>query len=675
MTTAGRHLSQPGYRPDIDGLRGVAVLAVVAFHAFPDLVQGGFVGVDVFFVISGYLISTIIFDSLEKGTFSFAEFYARRIKRIFPALILVLSVFSIVGWFALLADEYKQFGKHVAAGAGFISNLIFWNEAGYFDNSAETKPLLHLWSLGIEEQFYILLPLFLWFAWKCRCNLLAITLIVAVASFTLNARGVKHNAVAAFYSPQTRFWELLIGSALAWMSLYNKNVFGNIKDKLDGFLGSIIGKKRQGGGDTLSNLLYGVGLILLMSGFWGINKEVSFPGKWALVPVLGAAFIIMAGAESWASRTMLSSKVMVWFGLISFPLYLWHWPLLSFARIVESEIPAWSVRITVVLLSIIFAWLTYRLIERPVRLGKRANLVPVLLVLMTMVGFVGHNIDRHDGLTFRSGINEINLVNAEFVGPLWKYTKNERCQKAYPLEGSDKYGWWFCMASSEAKPTLLILGNSYANHFYPGVITNENLKHHSVLSIGTCDASWVDKSNLDNEVTFSPCSGYQSFDQQELINNIVITQKSVRYAIIGGLPDKPDADYVVRLKKRIDFLEANQVRVIIFVPHVRVDYDIKGCYARPFKNPKQACQIPADVYRDLLKNFSLLVDSLKKTNPHVLVFDQNTMFCTEDVCNFKLPVMPAFRDEYAHYSEFASVALFKKFVEWAKINAPEILRL
>jgi peptidoglycan/LPS O-acetylase OafA/YrhL len=163
-------LTHPKYRSDIDGLRAVAVLSVVVFHAFPDWLQGGFIGVDIFFVISGYLISTILFENLERGTFSFQEFYVRRIKRIFPALLLVLVACLVFGWFALYPDEYQQLGTHLAAGAGFLANFIFWGESGYFDNAADTKPLLHLWSLGIEEQFYIVWPLLLWLAWKRKIN-------------------------------------------------------------------------------------------------------------------------------------------------------------------------------------------------------------------------------------------------------------------------------------------------------------------------------------------------------------------------------------------------------------------------------------------------------------------------------------------------------------------------
>lgn len=192
-------LAHPNYRADIDGLRALAVLSVVAFHAFPGWVSGGFVGVDIFFVISGFLISTIIYTSLELGSFSFVDFYSRRIRRIFPALILVLYSCYVFGWFVLLSDEYMQLGKHIAAGAGFVSNFVLWNESGYFDTAAETKPLLHLWSLGIEEQFYIVWPLILWAAWQRRFNLLTISILVAGISFTLNLLDYRTDGVANFF--------------------------------------------------------------------------------------------------------------------------------------------------------------------------------------------------------------------------------------------------------------------------------------------------------------------------------------------------------------------------------------------------------------------------------------------------------------------------------------------
>jgi peptidoglycan/LPS O-acetylase OafA/YrhL len=208
------------YRPDIDGLRAFAVLSVIVFHGFPTWLPGGFVGVDVFFVISGYLISGHIFDSLEQGRFSLLGFYNKRIRRIFPALVTVLAACLVFGWFALLVDEYMMLGLHAASGAGFVSNLVLWTESGYFDTLAITKPLLHLWSLGIEEQFYIVWPLMAWALWALRVNLGVAVMLLAAASFALNTTYFQLDQAAAFYSPLTRFWELLAGTGLA---IYERN--------------------------------------------------------------------------------------------------------------------------------------------------------------------------------------------------------------------------------------------------------------------------------------------------------------------------------------------------------------------------------------------------------------------------------------------------------------------
>lgn len=210
-------LSHPKYRADIDGLRAIAVISVVGFHASPNLIRGGFIGVDIFFVISGFLISTIILENLKRNSFSFIEFYCRRIKRIFPALIVVLlSSLAFAGfslWIldsSLTYDKIEAIGKHTLAGAGFVSNLVLWNESNYFDLDANLKPLQHLWSLGVEEQFYIVWPLLLWLLWKAKLNVLIFTLIIIMISFVLNVVTTSNNQAAAFYSPLTRFWELLL---------------------------------------------------------------------------------------------------------------------------------------------------------------------------------------------------------------------------------------------------------------------------------------------------------------------------------------------------------------------------------------------------------------------------------------------------------------------------------
>ena len=204
------------YRPDIDGLRAVAVLGVVIYHAFPWMIPGGFIGVDIFFVISGYLISGILFKGYREGNFSFTEFYARRVRRLFPALITLLLLCLAYGWLILLPDEFRQLGKHVAAGTLFIQNFVFWNESGYFDTAASLKPLLHLWSLAVEEQFYIFFPPLLIVLWKKPKILVPAMVVLLVASFVGNMIMSGQNSTTDFFLTPYRAWEFLGGSLLAW---------------------------------------------------------------------------------------------------------------------------------------------------------------------------------------------------------------------------------------------------------------------------------------------------------------------------------------------------------------------------------------------------------------------------------------------------------------------------
>lgn len=272
------NLSHPKYRPDIDGLRAIAVLAVVLFHAFPSSLRGGFIGVDIFFVISGFLISTIIYENVRNKTFSFQDFYSRRVRRIFPALLVVISVTFGFGFFILSADEFNQLGKLVASGIGFVANLVLWSESGYFDAATETKPLLHLWSLGIEEQFYIIWPLLLVFAWNKKINLFFVTILILVLSFTLNIFNIKADPVGTFYSPLTRIWELLFGSLLAWIMVFKKDRFFNITNNINSLLLRI---KIFSNGDEkflLSNILSCIGILLFIICYWlcMYNQRIHF---------------------------------------------------------------------------------------------------------------------------------------------------------------------------------------------------------------------------------------------------------------------------------------------------------------------------------------------------------------------------------------------------------------
>ncbi len=369
-------LMHPKYRPDIDGLRAVAVLSVLLFHAFPKQLHGGFIGVDIFFVISGFLISTIIFESFERNEFSFIDFYARRIRRIFPALITVMLATFAIGWFVLFPDEYKQLGKHMVGGALFVSNLLLWRESGYFDAAAESKPLLHLWSLGIEEQFYIIFPLLIWFAWRARLNLTSLVALTGILSFTFSLIHIRHDPIGTFYQPQYRFWELMTGSMLALCVMDRTGSMKKIHAWLEHWAARVIYRRDAAlePGTVLANFKSWLGITLIIIGLCLINKTMAFPGKLALLPTAGAVLLIWSGPQAFVNKWLLSNRVAVWFGKISYPLYLWHWPLLVYMRMVtEDDKPSYLMRAGILSLAIVLSWLTYRLIEKPIRFGKRPH--------------------------------------------------------------------------------------------------------------------------------------------------------------------------------------------------------------------------------------------------------------------------------------------------------------
>ncbi len=380
----------PKYRPDIDGLRAIAVGSVLTYHAFPSLLPGGFIGVDIFFVISGFLITTIILQSLAAGDFSYRDFYARRIRRIFPALILVLAATLAFGWYVLLSGEFAQLGKQITGGAAFFANFVFLGEASYFDATAETKPLLHLWSLGIEEQFYIFWPLLLGLVWRRRWPILRVTLAVATISFLVNVLTVQPHRAAAFYSPLSWAWELMAGGLLAGMRWQAAASPATSRPALK-HVQSIVG----------------VGLIVL--GLFVTRSTQAFPGWWALLPVLGAVSCIAAGPNGVLNRYLLSNRVMVWVGLISYPLYLWHWPLLSYARIVEGGEPSLRVRVMLVVAAIVLAWATYRFVERFVKVHLSQGLLRGLAgsgAVMALAGvliFFGMPHPRNDSPALQAG--------------------------------------------------------------------------------------------------------------------------------------------------------------------------------------------------------------------------------------------------------------------------------
>ena len=458
------------YRPDIDGLRALAVLAVLIFHAFPSALPGGFVGVDIFFVISGYLITGILLRQLEVDQFSLAHFYAQRIKRIFPALATVLIFCLCVGWIALTSGEYKQLGRYTAGGAAFVNNFLFWRDAGYFDAAATTKPLLHLWSLAIEEQFYLIWPLLL-----LVCHALPQTTLktrskavliggIFCTSLVYSYQLVSRDLTADFYSPLARFWELIVGAALAYW--HSRPSVLRLSERT-GLLLAILG----------------IGLLLMAMAL--IDQTRAFPGLWALLPTLGTACLIAAGSTTYINRQWLASRPLVWIGLISYPLYLWHWPLLTFARIFEGQTPSTTVRSILLLVSVGLAFLTYQFIERPIRFPSTHRKAPqsiISILCITMLGLLmaGYAITRHDGLPFRH-YERLNADASSIVLGADRGLLRRAC--GLSPEQANSFEW--CLSQNKAtQPNFALLGDSKGEALYYG-LARESSQNENWMMLGS----------------------------------------------------------------------------------------------------------------------------------------------------------------------------------------------
>lgn len=356
------------YRADIDGLRAVAVLAVIAFHACPAYLPGGFIGVDMFFVISGYLISGIIYKSKREETFSYTDFYARRVRRIFPALLVAVALCLAYGWLVLLPTEYEQLGGHAAAGTVFLQNVMFWKESGYFDTSASLKPLLHLWSLAVEEQIYLVFPpLVLFFIWM-RWPMVPMLAVLLVASFAANLFMASRAVSADFFLTPFRAWEFLAGAILAW--IYDQR--GQSSER-----------------SWLGEAASWSGVLLLAVGMAWITDREPYPGWRAVVPVVGTLLVIAAGRSAAFNRWALSLAPVVWVGLISYPLYLFHWPLISFVHIIKGATPDPKLIAAAVALSFVLSLATYYCLERQLRHSRWRWTVPLLLIGFLALGGVG----------------------------------------------------------------------------------------------------------------------------------------------------------------------------------------------------------------------------------------------------------------------------------------------
>lgn len=390
------------------------------------------------------MITGILIAGLENNNFSIADFYVRRVRRIVPALALILVACLAIGWVVLLADEYKKLSQDVLAAAAFVSNFKLWHEAGYFDRAAQLKPLLHLWSLGIEEQFYIVWPALLWCAWRLRIVPFCIAGIIG-ASFLVSIVNSTAHPVAAFYSPISRFWELMLGCALAYLVSREFVPF----------------KNRRLAADAAAI----VGMTLIVVAILLTNEKSAFPGWWAVLPTMGACLILLS-PNSLLSRKALANPTMVGIGLISYPLYLWHWPLLSFVHIAlgtASEVT----RTAIVALSVLLAWTTYKLVEAPIRFGtspRSAAYASCGLLLASAV--VGCAIYLLDGAIFRFPPQVQAFANYQY-----DFKSDAQARKCWVPADAPPDGFApSCFSASDAEFDILVWGDSFAARLYPGLV-------------------------------------------------------------------------------------------------------------------------------------------------------------------------------------------------------------
>jgi peptidoglycan/LPS O-acetylase OafA/YrhL len=629
------------YRREIDGLRAVAVVPVILFHAGLTLFSGGYVGVDVFFVISGYLITSILIVELEQGNFSIARFYERRARRILPALFFVIMCCIPFAWMWMLPSELKDLSQSVVAVFFFASNILFWREEGYFAPAAELKPLLHTWSLAVEEQYYLLFPIFLLLAWRFgRNRVFLLICVIAAISLAASEWGWRNEPSANFYLAPTRAWELLIGSMCAfWLS----------------------GREQR-----VHNWLSLLGLAMIIFAIFYYDDATPFPSVYALAPVLGTALIIVFGGTGTWTAKLLGMRGFVGIGLISYSAYLWHQPLFAFALIRSIVEPSPYFMAALAALSLAMAYFSWRYVEKPFRNGQ-ASILPTRRAVFAVSGlisavFVTGGVAGHamDGFALRSK-GEINLKNLD-----------ERliANRGLSTDCEDKFNSSpKCYTSKN--PNVLLWGDSYAMHLAQGLIASDpkiKLQQHTksqcapVLSIAQFDPGeglarqwgrnciafndsvleWLKNHNgVEIVILSSPFSGVTSRQ--------IVTRDGQIYKAGSTTPVRN------ALIETADKIRALGARVIIVSPTPSSGRDNGLCAVRALfvGEMAQICNFPLNVNSS---PFSLL----KSVNEHIPIYWLPDVMCNRGICNATHGDIFLYRDR-GHLSKEGSAHLGKSF--------------
>jgi peptidoglycan/LPS O-acetylase OafA/YrhL len=634
------------YRSDVDGLRAVAIIPVVLYHfGFPTF-SGGYVGVDVFFVISGFLITSIIYREMLEGHFSFTQFYEHRIRRLFPALFFIIAVTAIVAAFLLLPGDFRSFSQSVVAATVFGANLLFWKTSGYFDGPAEMKPLLHTWSLSVEEQFYIVFPVVLLVVIRyARQHVRLVLILATLISFFASLVAVEKQQEAAFYLPVFRAWELLLGALLA--------------------LNAVPHPATHMQRHALS--LLGLGLILYS--VFSFSAETAFPGVYALFPSLGTALIIYAGSGERAGGVgcpslvgaVLGWRPLVLIGLISYSLYLWHWPLIVFAKYYALRELTMGEKMVLLMASILLATLSWRYIERPFRgrsgwLSRKQLFVfsTMLMAIAITAGLAGHLTNG-----FQQRVPQ-EIAKIESVGSQtdpWR----KNCQNL-PVE---KISLGDVCAVGEKKayqPDFLLWGDSHALALAPAFNEISKQKQRSGWFIGkNACPPLLGVERFDSHHGCIPYNEAvaQFIEQHQGIRTVYLAGRwglhanGPRYGRETGQPsvispqgveDNPDA-FQQGLERTLAFLKQRNIDVafIMAVPEVGWLVPSELARAKWFAHPAPAGPT-LEAYSARQQPVKEILAKVKASHDF-RVLEVAPIFCPEGQCFVEHGGVPLYRDD------------------------------
>ncbi len=654
----------PTYRSDIDGLRAIAVLVVVLFHSGLDGLGGGYVGVDIFFVISGFLITGIIVRELGSGDFSIVKFYERRCRRILPALVVVVMACVAVGYLLLTPEASRDLGESVVATALFSSNMLFFFESGYFDRAAELKPLLHTWSLAVEEQYYLFFPMLLVLIAKLGKAYYARWLIsLGLISFTFCIVLTGTDPSAAFYWIPSRGWELLVGSVIALQ------IIPRPENRL------------------LRETCSFSGAILLAYSVLRFTPETPFPGVAAAVPIFGAALIIYSGTagSSLVSRA-LSLRPLVFIGLISYSLYLWHWPILVYAKIYLIEEPSLSVKALMLLCTFIISALSWRFVETPFRkkalLGDRARLFGFFAVVSVALVASGSLLISGQGSN-KPVDHRVDLGPQESSSWVrWNSCGDDFFQ-------IDKGENPCSIGEATGKTRFIVWGDSHAGALADGIdLSAKKSRLKGILANQTAcpPLLGIERRNRTscsefNQHVLDFVSQNRTIETVILVGRWALSTKGTRYKEEPGDPvylvNVEDPDNHSRsnlelfqrgLRNTVNTLRGMGKDVVLVNPIPEVGYDVPSALVIAKKRGLDVNDIVAptlDEYRERTREVRSVFDKLQAQSLVNLVTPE-TFLCDGSTCKVSIDDTPLYRDDdhlSIFGSEFVSQAFDKIFEE------------